>query len=135
MSRQKVFVIRDHGTMGLAIDMIGQCYKDWITSTRKNKVPWECVIRKHNKNRSLEQNDRYWALLRLVQEETGNDVDEMHRMMKVKFLGGEIVEFHGMQVAKDVPESHTLSKEEFNTFTTKVEAFFAQLGIALEDRP
>ena len=51
----------------------------------------EVVIQEYKTNRSTEQNNRYWMLLRKFSEETGHLVDELHEIFKHGILGSEMI--------------------------------------------
>jgi len=105
---------------------------NWKASAEAGK-PLQITIGPEKTSRSLQQNKRYWAILRTIQD-TGwihgkqFTQDAWHEYLKRQFIGcidlpnGQVV---GMSTAK-------LTVEEFQTYMEQVEAFAAtELGIEL----
>ena len=58
---------------------------NFIRSQRDCDV--ELILRKQKKTRSLQQNSYYWAvIIKLLSEHTGYSADEMHGVIKWKFV-------------------------------------------------
>lgn len=108
------------------------------TTGRIAQVPARCPTCKRKYKRSRQANARYWTLLHQLAERLPvrgqhYSAENWHRYFKSKFLG--CVE-HRMPNGKTVIEinsSADLDVDEFNSFTTKVEAFAAERDIYLED--
>ena len=55
----------------------------------------ECdvTVEKHKNKRSVQQNKLYWAMLKIISEDTGHSKDYLHEFFKHKFLGDKIEVF------------------------------------------
>ena len=92
---------------------------------------WDVRVKPYEKKRSLEANRRLWALHKLAAEATGHSVDELHELMKAKFLPRAFVKVGGFE--REVPSrSSKLSVKEFRDFMERVEEFYiAELSVFL----
>lgn len=95
--------------------------------------PWEVVVRKWVKKRTLPQNALYWKWLEIIGAETGNDKDDLHDAFREKFLPWTEVEVCG--VRKKILTS-TSSKDfktaDMSAYMSNIERFAAaDLGILL----
>ena len=78
-------------------------------------------IDKFRISRSNQQNKLYWAYLRLCEEETGNDANDLHDYFKRKFLPPQFKEIMGETIK--LPASTTrLNKTEFGIYLDKIVA-------------
>ena len=48
--------------------------------------PMICEVKKETRNRSTVQNAYYWFLLTMLEQDTGNDKDDLHEYFKEKWL-------------------------------------------------
>ena len=96
----------------------------------------EYSIKPYSPPRNHEQNDLYWALLTLVERESGNDKDDMHELMKLKYNRKRIKSnLWGKKSWKYVGGStRDLNRKQFALFFSQVEQFFAELGYVLPPR-
>ena len=92
---------------------------------------WNVTVARHQKRRSLSQNNLYWKWVEIVAEETGNDKEDVHDVFKKKFLTGEVREvFDGHQVMRR--STADLNKSAMTEYMDRVSAFCAtDLGIIL----
>jgi hypothetical protein len=53
------------------------------------KEPYEIIVRPYNKKnqRSIDQNNRYWHIIREAANEIGYTANELHSIMSVQILG------------------------------------------------
>lgn len=92
---------------------------------------WDVRIKPYEARRSLDANRRLFALHKLASDETGHSVDELHSLMKWKFLPRKVVEVAGDKTEVSIGSSK-LNKKDFNIFMTQVEEFYiSTLGIFL----
>jgi hypothetical protein len=91
-----------------------------------------CVLEKAKSIRSLEQNDRYWKLIEIISEQTGNDKQAIHAYLKKQFLSkislvfGEFVDLVG--------STTKLSTKAFKEYVDKCEVHAQEeLGVNLDD--
>lgn len=80
----------------------------------------EVVVRKRKKRRGLDQNGLYWAYLRLIKDETGNDIDIMHELFKNKFIEPERLTMFGLEAEKRKTTT-LMSPAEFADYIKKIE--------------
>ena len=91
---------------------------------------WEVEVKHFQFNRSVEQNKRYWKLIGELGSFLGYDEDEMHELMKYKFLSYK-QEMLGDEMVV-IPSSSKLTIKEFVEYLSKVERFASTLGFQLQ---
>ena len=72
----------------------------------------EIRIRVRSNNRSKEQNSLYWKWIDILSKETGFTKDEMHELIKYKFLKRNIVDDKGIESVV-LKSTTTLTTKEF----------------------
>ena len=94
-------------------------------------VKIEVIIRPYsNKNqRSVDQNNRYWYMIRQASNESGYTINELHTIMTIEVLGmHEVTSLKGETC--EVPiQTSSLTVAEFGEYMDKVEAVLIQAGI------
>jgi len=72
--------------------------------------------------RTLNQNALYWAYLRIIEDETGNDSNDLHEVFKEAFLGDKrvVVEAFGKTAVRQ-PSTARQNKQEFSEYMAKIE--------------
>lgn len=97
----------------------------------KDGVRFDVKISRHRPKRSLAQNCTYWMWIGCIHEETGNDCDMLHELLKRKFLGVETFDVCGERLEKS-RSTKTLSTADFSAYIAKVQAWAAsELAIRL----
>lgn len=94
---------------------------------------FDVSIKKKRWKRSINQNNLYWLWLTCLEQETGNDKDDLHDYFRLKFLGAEQVNVLGETVIRIVSttKSDTL---EFKQYLDKIQLFaIMELNITLPD--
>jgi hypothetical protein len=92
----------------------------------------ELALRPYKPTRSEKQNARYWLLLTKISEHTGHDKDELHEMMKARFLGSFEKEIAGEKITA-IKSSARLKVKEFLEYSERVEHWAVEtLGVWLE---
>ena len=77
---------------------------------------------------TINQNEnKYWRLIEDLGDFLGYDADEMHALMKYKFLSHK-VEMLGDEMVV-VPSTSKLNSKDFEDYLTKVEEFASTLGL------
>jgi hypothetical protein len=80
-----------------------------------------CDLIPREPKRTLSQNALYWVYLNIIEQETGNNADELHEFFKRKFLKPKQVKVLGEEF--QVWASTTkLSKTDFSEYMMKIEA-------------
>lgn len=91
-------------------------------------------VKRNRPIRSLAHNKYYFAILKLIATETGNDVDRLHEIAKKKF-NGEMVQLpkSGMEmVGRSTSE---LDSKEFSAYINRVKLWANdEFGITVYDR-
>lgn len=78
----------------------------------------EIKIQKLKSTRSQQQNRYYWAIAKILGDELGYTKDEMHEILKFKFLKkSKVIEATG-EILEYIGSTATLSKSEFADMTT-----------------
>ena len=95
--------------------------------------PWEVVIKKWRKQRTLSQNALYWKWLEIIGGEVGEDKDELHDIFREKFLPWEIVEVCGVKKKRLTRTSDPdFVTNHMAAYMTHIERFAnTELGILL----
>lgn len=115
-------------------------YKKWDQIFWFNQnylLEWKTyVVSEYNPPKNYEQLKLYWALLTLVERESGNDKDDMHELMKLKYNRKRIKSnLWGKKSWKYVGGStKELNRKQFSEYFSHVERFFAELGYVLPPR-
>ena len=91
----------------------------------------EVIIRPYsNKNqRSIDQNNRYWHMIRQSSNESGYTINELHTIMIMEVLGmQEVTSLKGE--TREVPiQTSGLTVAEFGEYMDKVESVLIQAGL------
>jgi hypothetical protein len=98
-----------------------------ISTLNNQKV--ELILRKDNKKRTLNANAYYWGvIIKLLSNYTGYESEEMHEILKYKFLGYEIVDFRGEKIVK-INSTKNLDKDKFQEYVQKCVRWGNSLGV------
>ena len=92
-------------------------FKDQLHIFEGNEV--EIRIRVRSNNRSREQNSLYWQWINIMSNETGFTKEEMHELIKYKFLARNIVDDNGDEEVI-VKSTTTLTVKEFSKLMNDV---------------
>jgi len=92
--------------------------------------------------RSNPQNSLYWMLVGVLAKELGNSPDDLHRILKVRFLGVKKSFVDGHELIEPISTT-SLNKKQFTEYIDMVYALGSQLNInlplpdhwGLEDEP
>ena len=107
-----------------------QIIAQWLQAQAIDTLPLEVVVKPYKRNRSVEQNALLWKLYSLISDETGHSKDEIHDLMRWKFLGMQKKEVAGT-VIEYLPSTTKLKVSEMADYITQIEAWAANLGIRL----
>jgi hypothetical protein len=79
----------------------------------------EVVVRKHNKKRSHNQNNLYWAYLNIIEQETGDSANDLHEYFKRTHLTPKFITAckHTIKIPRSTTE---LSAGEFGEYMEKI---------------
>ena len=94
----------------------------------------EIIIQEHKTQRSTDQNNRYWMLLRKFSDETGHSVDELHEIFKHDILGSETMKnpITGEEHMATKGTSN-LSVDECLQYMQRVEQTMADYGVVVPE--
>ena len=80
----------------------------------------DLIIKKQTSSRSDKQNRYYWAYLKIIEDETGNDSNDLHEFLKRKILPPVFITVLGQEIK--IPASTTkLDKFQFTEYINKIE--------------
>ena len=85
---------------------------------------------KSTKKRTIPQNKLYWLYLACIEQETGNDANDLHIYFKDKYLNKELINVLGKQIVKE-PTTANLKTKAFNEYLEKIVIFASELNIKL----
>lgn len=83
----------------------------------------EIIIRRKKKHRSVQQNRYYWLIVTMMAEHTGFTKDEMHSILRYKFLKSERVNDNTGIVYEYVKSTTELSTIEYEEYLEHVRSF------------
>jgi hypothetical protein len=96
---------------------IGKGLVDYIQGLTDGK--YRVIVEKYFNSRSTQQNKFYWNYLRIIEEETGQDANDIHEVAKRKFLPPRFTTINGEEYK--LPATTTkLNKAEFGQYIEKV---------------
>lgn len=105
-------------------------FNEWIDALDSEKV-YTVNISEYSYARTLDSNSFYWRLITEMAEHFGIDKEEMHEIMKYKFLlkkksikGKEII---------TIESTSTMKQSDFNAYLEKVKQFAVEHGFQLEE--
>jgi hypothetical protein len=91
---------------------------------------WDIEVKEFKSNRSTAQNKRYWRLINELGSFLGYEPEEMHQMMKYKYLSYK-QEMLGDEMVV-IPTTSQLTIKEFIEYCNNVERFAVGLGFTLD---
>ena len=91
---------------------------------------WDIEVKEFKSNRSTAQNKRYWRLINELGSFLGYEPEEMHQMMKYKYLSYR-QEMLGDEMVV-IPTTSQLTIKEFIEYCNNVERFAVSLGFTLD---
>ncbi len=86
----------------------------------------EIIVRRKRKHRSVQQNRYYWLIVTMMAEYTGFTKDEMHLVLKSRFLKAEKVNVETGAVFEYVKSSAGLSTVEAEEYYNQVRQFASE---------
>lgn len=98
---------------------------------QKLDKPLQVDIKIYKKNRSNSQNNLYHMWKKQIADETGETEDELHKKLKVRFLGVVESECEGVTLTEPI-STRTLDTVAFSRFLNKIEALGVFLNITLK---
>ena len=114
--------------------------KKKVSGTDKNAIQlfgsldptkfYDVSIKEHKDNRSIQQNKLYWSLITEMSSYLGHTTDEVHDLMRYKFLSYK--ELVGNEEITRVPSTTQLSIKAFNEYYDQVSQFAYGLGFRLD---
>lgn len=95
-------------------------WRTWLRKLEGKKV--KIKVEQDVNPRSLRQNSFYWLYLGLIEDETGNNADDIHEIAKRKFLPPRFVTFKDEEI-KLPATSTNLNSTEFSDYMDKIAAW------------
>lgn len=91
---------------------------------------YRVTVEKYKKNRSNAQSRLYWLWLGIIGNDTGNSPEDLHEIMKLRFLGTEKIQSMGYSI--EIARSTTkLSTQEFTDYLDKIDTLMRSIDIIL----
>ena len=120
----KRYVIRSDDIKWRCIDAV----TDIDTEGKKQEV----IIREHKNSRSVEQNNLFHAIIRVLAESTGHSVEEIKEYVSQEYLGS--VEYTGLDGTPRtrVRSTSELDVEEMSGLIERVKQLANQLDVRME---
>ncbi|QQP86921.1 recombination protein NinB [Entomomonas asaccharolytica] len=131
MRSERKFRIQSQAGIELALKNVGNVLANLVDSDN-SKDGYELVIRNYKSKRSLEQNKRYWAMLRLISTNVWIDYrtfnDEVwHEQFRRWFIGCEDIVLPTGTETRGISTT-TLSVDEFGNYMAQIEQWCAEQG-------
>lgn len=106
-------------------ERIGQFMNDLALDLNRwnGEKPLTVTIQGKKEKRSLEQNSLLWMWYQIIADETGNDKDDIHEYLKLKFLGTVGIEPTNGQVQYIPRSSRNQSVKEMAEYMEKIQAW------------
>lgn len=85
------------------------------------------------RQRTIQQNKFYWFYLGIIEQETGNDANDLHELFKTKLLPKETITVQGKQavhVLEKTKSTTSLNKQEMGEYLEKI---CAMTGVPIPD--
>ena len=82
-------------------------------------------ISSYVEDRSIDQNKYYWKLVEIIANEIGYEKQEMHEVLKYKFLQKTIQDANG-NLVKGVKSTSSLNIREFSEYIDNIKFFIEQ---------
>jgi len=79
----------------------------------------EVRIRERNNKRTNEQNSLYWKWIQIISKSLGYTIEEMHELIKYKFLKRTTIKKNGVEEVK-LKSTTTLTVKEFTEFMNEI---------------
>lgn len=93
--------------------------------------PWRLTLSEYKWNRSVDQNSRYWKLLRTLSDFMGYDVDELDTLMKYKFLSEETT--IGTENVLKIKSTSQLNTKEMAQYQDNIQNWAMDFGFIFKD--
>lgn len=93
-----------------------------LSYIERNNKELICDIHKDKRTRSVVQNNYYWLLLTMIEQDTGNDKDELHEYFKKKYLNANFT----LSILR-VDDSLTYAKSTTKLTTTEFEYYLERI--------
>ena len=91
---------------------------------------YDVEVAEHKDSRSIQQNKLYWSLITEMSSYLGHTTDEVHDLMRYKFLSYK--ELVGNEEITRVPSTTGLKIKSFNEYYDQVSQFAYSLGFRLD---
>jgi len=127
------YVLRSYEVAERCIEKIMSISNSNSTTSTTSTPLTEVVIREHKSKRSVDQNNRYWAILRGFASHTGHTADELHKMMSIEILGWENIKSLSGEEHLIPKQTSSLTVQEFAEYMERVESIGADYGYAHRD--
>jgi len=103
---------------------------NYIKELSISDQPFEIVIKPYNKKnqRSIDQNNRYWHIIREAANEIGYTANELHGIMSVQVLGTNTISNLKGEPVEVAVQTSSLNVTQFAEYMERVEAVLIEAG-------
>ena len=103
---------------------------DYIKQLSIEDEPFDIVIKPYNKKnqRSIDQNNRYWHIIREAANEIGYTTNELHGIMSVQVLGTNTISNLKGEPVEVAIQTSSLNVTQFAEYMERVEAVLIEAG-------
>lgn len=132
MRSERKFRIQSKAGIELALNNASKVLAN-LVNTNCSKDGYELVIRNYKSKRSLEQNNRYWAMLRQVSENMWVDGNKFIDKTWHKYFRGQFIGYNEISMPNGTTElepisTTTLDVEQFTNYMMQIEQWCAEQG-------
>jgi len=125
-SDSTVFIVREESDLNHAYDFAEELLKV--------SGDLEIEIGPYKPKRSVPANRYYWELLTQAGEQSGHTKDELHALMRWKFLGAKQTEVMG-NMFNLLPTTTDLNTKEFSEYVKQTETYILESGFTIKACP
>jgi hypothetical protein len=103
---------------------------DYIKQLSLEDEPYDIVIKPYSKKnqRSIDQNNRYWHIIREAANEIGYTTNELHGIMSVQVLGTNTISNLKGEPVEVAVQTSSLNITQFAEYMERVEAVLIEAG-------
>lgn len=125
MRSDNTIILRDEEGLGKLYDLL---------EAELTHGPIDVVWEPYKPKRSTLANRYYWEILSQAGDQSGHTKDELHALMRWKFLGANLTEVMG-NTMNLLPSTTDLNTKEFSEYVKQVETYILESGFIISAPP
>lgn len=94
-------------------------------------APDDYLVEIGPRNRTVEQNNKLWAILTEISEATGFTTNQWHEQFKKNFLPNQYIDLPDGSIIESRKSTTKLNKNEFSDFIEKIYVYCAEQGLVI----